>query len=214
VAAEPKITKRRVTMSDPRPVQRDGVWEIPGSVTQTAVDYVRPDFLDAYVADAQTRWNSVVVSDEPDAGPEGYHGQTVIPATLDHPEAGTIFPASGITGQQPQAQFSTATLRNARGAGGTALMTHVALQSTAAAATAGTELTGGTYARIAATWAAWSASTSSTTQTHNVPSGATVASLAAYNALTAGTFQAAVDVTSQAFASAGTYQSTLTDTQS
>jgi hypothetical protein len=83
----PEITKRRVTMTTVE--MRDGVL-----VKHEAVDHVRPDFLDAYVADARTRWQSVVVSDEPDAGPAGYHGQTHVPAHLDHPLAGQTFPAT------------------------------------------------------------------------------------------------------------------------
>ncbi len=106
---------------------------------------------------------------------------------------------------------TSATLKNARGTGGTAIMSHVGLQSTAAASTAGTALSG---ARVPTSWAAWSGGTSSTTQTNNVASGESVASIALYSALTAGTFLDAVTVTTQAFASAGTYASTVTDTQS
>jgi hypothetical protein len=70
---EPAITKRRVTMTN--------VVALPDGNTQThvATDYVRPDFLDAYVADARKRWQLVEVSEEPDAGPGGYGGDTNIP---------------------------------------------------------------------------------------------------------------------------------------
>jgi hypothetical protein len=47
-----------------------------------AVDYVPAAILDAYVADAKTRWAQVVVGDEPDAGPGGIDGETIIPAHL------------------------------------------------------------------------------------------------------------------------------------
>lgn len=80
----PEITKRRVEMSIP----------IDGGAGGPVHDFVRPDFLDAYVADAKMRWESVVVSDEPDAGPGGYHGETHIPAHLDHPLAGQTFAAT------------------------------------------------------------------------------------------------------------------------
>jgi hypothetical protein len=70
----PEITKRRVTMRSVS-LSPDG----KTTLTHEAVDYVRPDHLEAYVADARTRWQSVEVSDEPDAGPGGYHGQTVAP---------------------------------------------------------------------------------------------------------------------------------------
>ena len=84
----PEITKRRVTMTS--------VTAGPGGVvlTHQAVDYVRPDLLDAYAADASKRWQQVEVSDEPDAGPGGYDGETHVPAGLDHPLAGQTFPAT------------------------------------------------------------------------------------------------------------------------
>lgn len=87
-----EITKRRVTMRDKTTTLREDGSEF--TVEREAVDYVRPDFLDAYVADAKTRWQSVTVSEKPDAGPGGFDGVTVIPATLDHPEAGTVFAAT------------------------------------------------------------------------------------------------------------------------
>lgn len=86
-----QVTKRRVTMTGAYQVGADGtVTILPGE----AVDYVLPEILDAYVADARKRWTSVVVSEEPDAGPGGYHAATYIPAHLDHPEAGAARPAS------------------------------------------------------------------------------------------------------------------------
>ncbi|NNC10707.1 hypothetical protein HII28_02240 [Planctomonas sp. JC2975] len=87
------ITKRRVTMRS--------VVALPdgGTAEHKAIDYVRPDFLDAYVADARTRWQSVEVSDEPDAGPAGYHGATHVPANLNHPLAGQTFPATTPEGE-------------------------------------------------------------------------------------------------------------------
>lgn len=91
---DPRVTKRRVTMTTVAArLGEDG--EI---ITEThqATDYVRPDFLDAYVTDAKARWQSVVVSDEPDAGPGGYDGQTHIPESLDHPLAGSTDVATGV----------------------------------------------------------------------------------------------------------------------
>lgn len=85
---DPRVTKRRVTMRSAVIGADDKTRE------HSAVDYVRPDFLDAYVADARTRWQSVTVSDEADAGPAGYDGATWIPAGLDHPDANTYYPAS------------------------------------------------------------------------------------------------------------------------
>ena len=64
------ITKRKVTM-------RTAV-ALPNGKTalHEATDYVLPEDIDAYVADAQTRWQTVTVSDKPDAGPAGYDGDT------------------------------------------------------------------------------------------------------------------------------------------
>lgn len=85
--SDPRVTKRRVTMRSVT-LSPDGQ-----TLTHEAVDYVRPDHLDAYVADARTRWQSVIVSDEPDAGPAGYEGQTIVPAHLPLPDAGVTYPA-------------------------------------------------------------------------------------------------------------------------
>ncbi len=93
---DPRVTKVRVTMSDPLPFPDPDSAEgamITGA-GKFAVDYVRPDFLDAYLADAQTRWGVIEVGEVPDAGPGGFDGPTWIPPHLDHPEAGTWFPAN------------------------------------------------------------------------------------------------------------------------
>lgn len=94
--SEQQITKRRVTMTS---YVVTGV-EDGKPVTQQhqAIDYVRPDFLDAYVEHARQSWQHVEVSEEPDAGPGGYDGATVVPAYLDHPLAGQVFPATGDKG--------------------------------------------------------------------------------------------------------------------
>lgn len=85
---EPEITKRRVTM-------RSAILAADGEVhTHEAVDFVRPDVLDAYLEHARKNWQIVLVSDEPDAGPGGYHGATYVPAELDHPLAGQTFAAT------------------------------------------------------------------------------------------------------------------------
>jgi hypothetical protein len=84
-----RVTKRRVTMRSIS-LAADG----KTTLEHEAVDYVRPDFLDAYLADARTKWQSVDVSDEPDAGPGGYDGATYVPDHLDHPLAGQLFPAN------------------------------------------------------------------------------------------------------------------------
>ena len=88
------ITKRRVTGVN---VTVKSIDPDTGEVTfdrHDFTDYVRPDFLDAYLADARTRWQLVTVTDEPDAGPAGYHGATHVPANLEHPLAGQTFSAT------------------------------------------------------------------------------------------------------------------------
>jgi hypothetical protein len=81
-----RITKRRVTCKSIVPAGFDDDGQ-PQVHVHEMVDYVRPDFLDAYVADARTRWQSVEVSDEPDAGPGGYDGDTVIPPHIEGKKA-------------------------------------------------------------------------------------------------------------------------------
>lgn len=79
-----KVEKRKVTMRS-LSAGPEGT-----TLTHEAVDYVPVEILDSYVADARTRWQAVEVSDEviQDNGP------TVVPATLDHPQAGKKFSAS------------------------------------------------------------------------------------------------------------------------
>ncbi len=84
---DPRVTKRRVTMKSVVALPGGGVAE------HVATDYVRPDHLEAYVADARARWQVVEVSEEPDAGPGGYEGATHVPVGLDLADAGTVYPA-------------------------------------------------------------------------------------------------------------------------
>lgn len=86
------VDKRRVTMRSAVAVGTDGRGRILTEFHE-AIDYVRPDHLAAYVRDAKARWQHVEVSDEPDAGPGGYHGQTFVPPDLLVPDAGTVYPA-------------------------------------------------------------------------------------------------------------------------
>lgn len=76
---------------------------------------------------------------------------------------------------------------------------------------AGTEISGGTYARQSVTWNAASAGNldSSNAPTFDVPAGATVNHIAIYTAATGGTLLAYRSVTAETFSSAGTY--TVTD---
>lgn len=86
-----QVTKRRVTMTRYSVIVLN---DTPTPVKEEAVDYVRPDHLEAYVAAARNAWQTVEVSDDPDAGPGGYHGQTAVPAHLDVADAGAVYPST------------------------------------------------------------------------------------------------------------------------
>lgn len=72
-----QVTKRKVTMRSTSVVGYDKKGR---ALLQDheAVDYVLPEHLDAYVAEARLRWQAVDVSEDPDAGPAGYDGETTI----------------------------------------------------------------------------------------------------------------------------------------
>lgn len=90
----------------------------------------------------------------------------------------------------------------------------IALATTAPGATAGTEVTGGTYARKPSNWGAAAASQiTATPAAHDVPSGVAVAGINMMSALTGGIYKDGSTVPSQQFSSAGTYQVTATYTQ-
>lgn len=93
--------------------------------------------------------------------------------------------------------------------------THAALYTTAPGGSPGTEVTGGSpaYARKAITWGAPSNGVITATVTFDVPTSTTVVGAGVHTAITAGTYLDGASVTSQAFASQGTYQLTLTYTQ-
>lgn len=113
--------------------------------------------------------------------------------------------------------IQTVTMRNALATAYATNATHMALYSTVPTTTAGTELTGGApaYARKVSNWAAASASAVvATPVAFDVASGSTVAGIGFHTAITAGTYLDGVGVTSQAFASQGTYTVTATYTQS
>lgn len=249
---DPRITKRRVTM---RSVTLDSVGDV---VTTEASDYVRPDHLDAYVKDAQERWQSVQVSDEFDAGPGGYEGTTSVPADLDLPDAGVVYPATGaraleesgnpeatmlLSDPSPwvapidcpspdtdlagflafhRAQFGDAQmiasgtgLRNTLYASYAAAATFADLYQTTGASAAGTAITGGApaYASKSLAWGAGTNGVGSTGATvFDVPSGSSVAGFGVKTGV-AGAYLDGGLLTTQAFASQGTYTLTLTYTQ-
>jgi hypothetical protein len=90
-----EITKRRVTM---RNVVFAGTDDNGQDVFHEhgAVDYVHPEHLDVYVADAEAKGWKVQVADEPDAGPGGWGGEYTLPAHLNHPDAGVTRPAQEV----------------------------------------------------------------------------------------------------------------------
>ena len=94
--------------------------------------------------------------------------------------------------------------------------THAALYTTAPGASAGTEPSGGSpaYARRPISWSAPASGVITATVTFDVPAGTTVVGAGVHTAVTAGTYLDGGAVPSQAFASAGTYQLSLTFTES
>lgn len=124
--------------------------------------------------------------------------------------------------------IATQTQRNTLANAYAAAATYAALfvSPYAGGTSAGTEPSGGSpaYARKALTAGGgatgaeiWTTATTSSTQaivTFNVPVNAIITGAGVYNASTAGTFLDGTTVTSQTFASQGTYTLTLTYTQS
>ncbi len=109
----------------------------------------------------------------------------------------------------------TVAMRNKLATAYGANATYGALSTTAPSATAGTEVSGGSYARIAAAWGtAASSAITATAMVFNVPASTTVVGFELYDAATAGNYLDGASITSQTFASAGTYTITPTYTQS
>lgn len=90
-----------------------------------------------------------------------------------------------------------------------------AVYTTAAGGSAGTEPSGGSpaYARKSLTPGAPSAGVASATGTFDIPSGTTIVSGGIHTAVTAGTYLDGGSLTSQTFASQGTYAVTYQYTQ-
>lgn len=111
--------------------------------------------------------------------------------------------------------IQTVTMRNALATAYGTNAAFAALYTTVPGGSAGTEVTGGSpaYARKALTWGAASGSVVTVTVTFDVPAGTTVVGAGVHTAITAGTYLDGGSVTSQAFATQGTYTLTLTYTQ-
>lgn len=112
--------------------------------------------------------------------------------------------------------IQTTTQKNTLATSYGAAATHAALYTSAPSSTAGTEPSGGApaYARKPITWGAAANGVITASVTFDVPSGATIVGAGVHSAITAGTYLDGSSVTSQAFASQGTYTLTLTYTQS
>lgn len=112
--------------------------------------------------------------------------------------------------------IATAALKNILATAYAGAATHAALYTTAPGATAGTEVTGGSpaYARKALTWSSASNGAITATVTFDVPAGVTVVGAGVHSAATGGTYYDGGTVTSQQFATQGTYTLTLSYTQS
>jgi hypothetical protein len=110
--------------------------------------------------------------------------------------------------------IQTATMKNALASAYAASATFGALYTSAPGASAGTEVAGGSpaYARKALSWGAPSNGVISATATFDVPASTTLLGAGVHSA-SAGNYQDGAAVTSQAFASQGTYLLTLTYTQ-
>lgn len=112
--------------------------------------------------------------------------------------------------------IQTATKRTTMATAYSSDITHIALATSAPGASAGTEATGGSpaYARKAANWGTASASAiTASPAAFDVASGQTIVGINMMTASTAGTYLDGASVTSQAFASQGTYTLTATYTQ-
>ena len=94
--------------------------------------------------------------------------------------------------------------------------TYGAVYTTAPGGSAGTEPSGGSpaYARKSLSWSASSGGVTSATATFDIPTGTTIVGAGVHSAVTAGTYYDGGSVSSQAFASQGTYAVTFTYTQS
>jgi len=95
--------------------------------------------------------------------------------------------------------------------------TYGAVYTTSPGTSAGTEPSGGSpaYARKALSWTAGATDGVVTaTATFDIPAGTTIVGAGVHTAVTAGTYLDGASVTSQAFASQGTYAVTFTYTQS
>jgi hypothetical protein len=106
--------------------------------------------------------------------------------------------------------LQTATIKNALASAYGTTATQAALYSTVPGTSAGTEITGGTYARKAINWSAPVQGVSTATVVFDVPAGATVRGAGVHNA--SGTYLDGGSLPEQPVATAATYTVNLTTT--
>ena len=112
--------------------------------------------------------------------------------------------------------LQTAAIKNALCTAYAAQALFGALYTTVPGATAGTEVTGGApaYARKSLAWGAPANGVITASAVFDVPTGTTLVGSGCHSAATAGTYLDGGTLTSQAFASQGTYTATFSYTQS
>ena len=112
--------------------------------------------------------------------------------------------------------LQTVAIKNALASAYAAQALYGALYTTVPGATAGTEVTGGTpaYARKSLAWGAPANGVITASAVFDVPTGTTLVGSGCHSAATAGTYLDGGTLTSQAFASQGTYTETFTFTAS
>lgn len=112
--------------------------------------------------------------------------------------------------------IQTAAMKNILSDAYKAAATHGAVYTTAPGGSAGTEPSGGSpaYARKALTWGSSSNGVvSATPAVFDIPASTTIVGAGVHSAITAGTYYDGGAITSQTFASQGTYTVTFTFTQ-
>lgn len=111
--------------------------------------------------------------------------------------------------------IQTATQKNNLASAYAAAALFASVYTTAPGATQGTEPSGGSpaFARKAITWGAPVAGVTTATVVFDIPAGTTLVGAGVHTALTAGTYLDGGSVSSQPFASQGTYTLNLTYTQ-
>lgn len=108
--------------------------------------------------------------------------------------------------------LATATAKNTLATAYATAAKFGALYTSVPGSTPGTEVTGGTYARVPLTWSTAVGGVVTATATFNVPSGVTVRGAGVHTDATVG-YLDGWTVAEQAFASDGKYTATITYTQ-